>query len=101
MDCTGEKITPKHVYANPYEPHKCPILALALHIFGAYDRSQMADIIKVFPSLTTFDTFSKWLNEALKAVSNLGFSPDDYGTHSFRKGVATFVSGETVCLVNS
>lgn len=46
-DQTGERITPKHIFANPYEPEMCPILALGLHIFGISFRSDNEDKSKI------------------------------------------------------
>jgi len=92
-DQAGDRITPKHVYANPWSPAICPVLALALHIFGNAFRVEGGDKEKVFLSNSSYDTFSKWLALALKSMSNLGFAPTDFGTHSFRKGIASFVAG--------
>lgn len=32
-DQTGDRTSPKHLFANPYDPFMCPVLALALHVF--------------------------------------------------------------------
>src|SRR5690349_10266066 len=32
-DPEGLKVFPKHVYANPFNPLVCPLLALAIHLF--------------------------------------------------------------------
>jgi hypothetical protein len=37
--------------------------------------------------------FSKWLALAIPNVMKLGHQVSDYGTHSFRKGIATFTAG--------
>lgn len=105
-DQVGEKTTPKHIYANPYKPHICPFLALALHVFstasvsptqlggggqqGAASTNNNAH--KVFPG-APYDSYSKWLIDALTMMTNLGYIATDFGTHSFRKGVVTFISG--------
>jgi hypothetical protein len=92
-DQSGERITPKHIYANPFQPAICPILALALHIFGNAFRADGEDKDKVFLSRCSYDNFCKWFAIALKTMSNLGFQPEDFGTHSFRKGISSFVAG--------
>jgi hypothetical protein len=39
-----------------------------------------------------YDVFSKWLQDALQEVGNLGYAITDFGSHSFRKGITTFCS---------
>ena len=90
-DQTGEKITPKHVYANPFQPEICPILALALHIFSTSLRMDNDDSSLLFLG-TPYELFTKWLHWALTLIPDLGFDIGDYGTHSFRKGVASYVA---------
>ena len=58
-----------------------------MHLEDSEDKS------KVFLGKTCYETFCKWYQVALTALSNLGFEPDDYGSHSFRKGIASFVAG--------
>ncbi|ETK87990.1 hypothetical protein L915_07683, partial [Phytophthora nicotianae] len=38
-DQKGSEKFGKHVYANPYTPCQCPILALAVHLFSCPDRT--------------------------------------------------------------
>jgi hypothetical protein len=91
-DQTGENIPPKHVFANPYNPAICPILALALHVFAITFRPDNDSKERLFPA-NSYDVFSKWLGWAIPAVMKLGHQVSDYGTHSFRKGIATFTAG--------
>jgi hypothetical protein len=91
-DQTGEKMTPKHIFANPFEPAICPILAMALHLFSISFRPNNADKSKLFVG-AAYDTFSKWLNEVISAIPNLNYDPKSFGTHSFRKGIASYCSG--------
>jgi hypothetical protein len=91
-DQTGEKITPKHVYANPYEPSICPILSLALHVFGMSFRVDNLDTATIFPG-SPYDVFSKWLPEAVIETGAIGVTASDFGTHSFRKGVTSYCAG--------
>lgn len=91
-DQAGERITPKHVFANPYHPEVCPILALALHVFCMAFRAENEDKNKLFTG-TPYDIFSKWLPTALGTIDNLGYSIGDFGTHSCRKGIASYCAG--------
>lgn len=91
-DQTGDKITPKHVYANPYNPEICIILALALHVFSISFRIDNDDKSKLFMG-SPYDVFTKWLPTALIDIANLGYTITDFGTHSFRKGITTFCAG--------
>jgi hypothetical protein len=59
-DQTGEKNTPKHVFANPYSPELCPILAMGLHFFSVSFRPNNSDRNKVLLG-AAYDTFSKWM----------------------------------------
>jgi hypothetical protein len=91
-DQSGEKITPKHLYANPYNPEVCVILALALHVFSISFRSENEDKSLIFVG-SPYDLFTKWLPTALIQISDLGYTIGDFGTHSFRKGIASFCAG--------
>jgi hypothetical protein len=91
-DQTGEKITPKHVYANPFNPTVCPILSIALHLFSISFRPENEYKNLVYIG-APYDVFTKWLSSSLEELELLGHSPKDFGTHSFRKGIATYCSG--------
>jgi len=94
-DQTGESIEPKHLFANPYEPSICVVLALALHMFSVAFRPDNDDKDLLFLG-SPYDVFSKWLPTALQTIAKfavLGYLISDFGTHSFRKGIATFCSG--------
>jgi hypothetical protein len=91
-DQTGESITPKQLYANPENPDICVILALALHVFTICFRPDNEDRSKLFIS-SPYDIFSKWLPKALLQINDLGNSVTEFGTHSFRKEIATFCAG--------
>ena len=92
-DQAGDHITPKHVFANVFEPCMCPILALAMHIFCRTYRPGEQDSNKIF-SGTPYDIFSKWLPTAFADLNIFtGLDSEDFGTHSFRKGVTSFCAG--------
>jgi len=91
-DETGEHIQPKHLYANPYNPEVCVILAMALHVFAISFRMDNDDKSLLFLG-SPYDVFTKWLPTALVNIANLGYKVTDIGTHSFRKGIATYCAG--------
>ena len=89
-DQTGDAIAPKHVAANPFNPAVCPILALGLHMFCWDYREKDANLLFLG---SPYDVFSKWLPTALEKIETLGGDVTDYGTHSFRKGIASYCAG--------
>jgi integrase len=101
-DQTGERPRdPRHVYANPLDPAICPILALGLYLICFPSVLEQNDL---FPGGSQYERFRHNLNSLLRkqhVAAELvarGMSPDDLGTHSVRKGIATWLtSGSTVC----
>jgi hypothetical protein len=95
-DQTGQNVMPKHIFANPFVPALCPILAFSIYIFSfGFNANINNNGLKLFDSSSPEDAFSKWLHaKALKNVSaeDLGMAIKDVGTHSLRKGAATYVS---------
>lgn len=85
---------PRHIYANPVAPEICPILSLGVYfaVLGFSEDGQL------FPGGNQYCRFLKVLKEALAVediatiVNELGLTPDDFGSHSARKGAATYVS---------
>ena len=97
-DQEGNNCYPKHVYANPLNPAICLILSMALLIFGGeWQRSGAKRML--FRGTATVGRFSKWLKGIMTSngtsMVSLGIIAFDIGTHSFRKGVATFVAGSS------
>lgn len=94
-DKEGKNALPKHVYANTAEPHICPILSMAIYVFTrGYDREGSK------PTLFAGEAesrFSKWLHKLCAdnklLLLNQGLDISMIGTHSFRKGIASFLSG--------
>ncbi|ETL79786.1 hypothetical protein L917_19651 [Phytophthora nicotianae] len=92
---------PRHIYANPLMPEVCPILALGLDwmVYGVDSNAN-----QVFPGNDQYDRFRKTLRRALETpglaneLERVGVRCDDIGTHSMRKGAATYCSsGSTAC----
>jgi hypothetical protein len=90
---SGRNMHPRHVYANPLKPEICPILSLGVYLIANDFDSQQTGL---FPGGSQYDRFTssmKLLHEEFKKYYDCIRL---YGTHSFRKGAATFCcSGST------
>lgn len=95
-DKEGNTCSPKHVFANPTEPEICPVLWLAVHVFcSGFRRTDSSKC--VFGGADAVEgRFSKWLKAVCTtcqaALMAMGLMIMWIGSHSFRKGVATFLS---------
>ena len=99
-DQEGKSALPKHVFANPENPEMCPILALAIFVFTIGHRRSGSRT-----GLFTTDNdegsvesrFTKFLRSLMddneQALLDFGMEVKELGTHSFRKGVATYLCG--------
>lgn len=65
---------------------------MALHVFSTQFHPENTDKSAVFLG-TPYDLFCKWLPKGLMSLGNIGYDIADFGTHSFRKGIATYCSG--------
>jgi hypothetical protein len=90
---------PRHIYANPINPEACNILSLGLYFlcFGF-----ASDARKLFPGQNQYDRYSKKLKNLLSRpevaaeLKARGIDPNMIGTHSTRKGAASYcASGST------
>jgi hypothetical protein len=91
-DQTGENAFPKSIYANPFQPQLCPILAIAISTFT---RSAIG-CGKLFEGPDQEERYCKILAGVLASVpesliGTLGAKREDIGSHSCRKGAATHV----------
>ena len=91
-DQAGESVEPKYLFANPFAPEICPVLAMGLYVFTMAARSSREDQGLLFLG-KPYDVMRKWLPENLEYVQGLGHEANDFGTHSFRKGVTTHAAG--------
>ncbi len=84
---------PRHIYANPYDPVVCPIQALSAYLM-CYPGVLSSRSGKLFPGTLQKKRFGKNLMSTLKKhyheYQAMGASPEDLGTHSVRKGAATY-----------
>ena len=93
---SGDNIHPRHVYANPLKPEICPVLALGVYLLTT-NFSKSKHLFEGNSQYTRFsDGFRKFLRKNAEFFAQWGNSVDELGTHSFRKGAATFAcSGST------
>jgi hypothetical protein len=83
----------RHLYANPYRPWLCLILAFAMWIGinpiagnggplfpGEKQQVRFNNKIAVFKKMHASE------------IRQMGFDPDNLGVHSFRKGALTYLS---------
>jgi len=95
-DQEGKDCAPKHVFANPVKPWICPVLALAVYTFTAGPRQPGAKML-LFSNDGLEARFGQWLRGILKShestLQAMGLDISHIGTHSFRKGTATWLAG--------
>ena len=94
-DQTGDKKFKKHVYANPYEPSICPILAIAVNLFIRPSGGTM----QLFIGTDSKGRFCSLLHTVLDLLTAmqralLGCEVDDIGAHSTRKGSSSYSLGQ-------
>lgn len=85
---------PRHIYANPFEPEVCCVLALGLY-FVLFPKTEGDK--KLFAGSAQYNHFYKELLAILKDSHECadqleldGISAEDIGTHSVRKGAGTY-----------
>ena len=96
-DQQAAKTYAKHVFANPLNPQVCPILALSLAIFSK-PRLPFNESWPLFEGKDCDGRFATLFNDAVKAMdpglmASVGIDKDQTGTHSTRKGAASYCSG--------
>lgn len=93
---------PKHVFANPFEPAICPILALGLLLLD-HDGSQAL----VYETEGQDRRFSAVLTrlwksaEGQRALREFGKTIEELGTHSIRKGSSSYAASGTTASPSS
>lgn len=105
-DQEGVKCFARHVYANPSNPAICPVLALAILIFvrsikhdpSSSSTSDPLSNFRVFDGPDNASRFSDVLSRTIAAVPSsdlhlLGGDKKQLGTHSVRKGAASYCAG--------
>jgi hypothetical protein len=107
-DQEGVKCFARHIYANPSTPAICPVLALAILVFvrllrhdpasASNSRADSLPNFRVFDGSSNCARFSELLLRIIAAVPDsdvhvLGAERKQLGTHSVRKGAASFCAG--------
>ena len=109
-DQEGAKCFSRHLYANPLHPVICPVLALAVLTFmrvlkhdpqadkGAPSSSASPPNYRIFDGAHSESRFSEVLGRAIASLSEgdlsrLGGGKKQLGTHSVRKGAASYCAG--------
>ena len=104
-DQEGVKCFARHLYANPSTPAICPVLALAILVFVRSVRhdpsgsdSAVPANFRVFDGSQNCARFSEILLRTIAAVPAsdvhlLGGERKQLGTHSVRKGAASYCAG--------
>lgn len=94
-DQTGlKRDEPWHLYANPLKPSICPILALSRYILSNKEILHNSTGGKLFPGGKQYSRYTKFMkrffniNRAKFEEKNMNVN--DLGSHSARKGAATF-----------
>lgn len=93
----GVHVVPRHIFANPTDPLICPVLALGLKIIHETDFNSGRPS-KIFYGPCGNERYINWLARLMRRlrpseIAELGCPPTEIGTHSLRKGAATFVCG--------
>jgi hypothetical protein len=103
-DQEGVKCFPRHLYANPINPIICPVLALAVLTFTKVLRYDPEAGPHALPNYRIFDgssndaRWSELLSRIIASIPQadvlmLGAEKRQLGTHSIRKGAATYCTG--------
>jgi hypothetical protein len=104
-DQEGVKCFARHLYANPSDPAICPVLALAVITFVRSLRHDPSSTSPAtLPSFRVFDgpnSNARFSDTLLRIISSvpasdvhlLGGEKKQLGTHSIRKGAASYCAG--------
>ena len=89
-----EHVGPWHIYANPFEPEICPVLALARYLLSFPDK--LRSNTALFEGTAQYNRYARIFMATLKELEEelkmFGVNVGNLGTHSCRKGVASMVA---------
>ena len=95
-DREGLKGAPKHVYTNPESPQLCPILAFALYIFCTGHHVPGSSTVVFGAEEEAEKKYQRWFKTHCEKNSEellaMGLVAASFGTHSLRKGSASYLS---------
>lgn len=87
---------PRHIYANPFQPAICPVLALAIYLTTSFGGiAQIPNNGFLFPGEAQDNRFAnilrRTINDNWEIVAGMGYQVGDIGTHSIRKGAVSYL----------
>ena len=86
---------PRHIFANPHLPLICPVLSLSMYLSCCFN-TPILPTTQLFPGNRQETRFASILSRLLAAhqddLRRLGYNVKDVGTHSIRKGAASYLS---------
>jgi hypothetical protein len=96
-DQTGDDSAyPRHIFANPSNALVCPLLSLSMYLSCCFNSMDVTKADYLFPGQKQEQRFSKLLNRVLtdniEQLNSLGYDINQIGTHSIRKGSASFLT---------
>lgn len=107
-DPTGDNSQyPRHIFSNPVEPIVCPVLSIAMYFSTCFSGISCNRSDYLFPGKQQEHRFGRILNRVLAAneevVKSLGYDISQIGSHSIRKGAASYLTsmpGKLFCFFN-
>jgi hypothetical protein len=96
-DPTGDdRAYPRHIFANPTDPLVCPLLSLAMYFTACFGGMFVCKENFLFPGPKQENRFAKILHrvlmENIAEVNANGYQINQLGTHSIRKGSASYLT---------
>jgi hypothetical protein len=91
---------PFHIYANPIEPVICNVLALGVYFLLHPNQSNEQFLFDGESQNARYSSIQRSFcnsENGKKLLGIYGLEPSDIGTHSVRKGAATFACSGSVC----
>ena len=87
---------PRHIFSNHVDPVICPVLALSMYFSCCFAKFTAVDDSLLFQGpgqeVRFSRIFKKLLDEHRDEVRAMGYEIGDLGTHSIRKGAATYLT---------
>jgi hypothetical protein len=96
-DPTGDDSKyPRHIFSNPSEPLVCPVLALSMYFSSCFSAAVVSTDGYLFPGNKQEHRFNRLLNrvllENIVEVNGMGYDISQIGSHSIRKGAASYLT---------
>jgi hypothetical protein len=96
-DPTGDdRAYPRHIFSNPIDPLVCPVLSLGMYFTSCFSGKKVGKEDYLFPGQKQENRFNKILQRILLEnsieVNALGYDLSQLGSHSIRKGSASYLT---------